>query len=498
MSVSSIPGLSQLFAGLGSSSLLNGLSSSSQTSNSGTTSSSTSSSSSTGTSSSSSGVQLSTLAQYDLQSLQSVTQQVNGYSDLQSTLSAFQNSLFSVLTLPYAASLSGVTSSNSDVAYLSPDASTNYAVNVTQLAQPQTITTNGSAYASASDQEFATGGTITIQPGVVDPTSGDFTASGNAATISDGDGSLTGIAQAINNSDIGVTAAVTGDQADGYQLQLVGANTGQQNGFQIVGADPSGGSGGYSSLSALTYTAATAQAGTAGFTSNQAAQDAAYTVNGQSYGSPTNLGVPVANGININLLATGSTIISQPQAPSTTINAADSLASTINALFQTFGQLTAANGPLAGQNALTQEIQNDVTLAVTGFYNNDDGSPDAVTTLTQAGFSQGADGSFSVDPNQLASAYSQDPTGVQNLLSTVANAVLTAAEFYIQPDGQVQTTLTSLQDQQTNLIAQVQADEQNTSSTQQSQASAQSAIDAYNLLSLANGGSVSSLTAAVG
>lgn len=434
-------------------------------------------------------------AQFDLQQIQKTQNSIDAYSSFSSTLGSVQNALLGVLTNAFTTASSGITSSNNGVAYVAPSASTNYAVNVTQLAKVQQIETNLSAtnnatnYGPSGTTQVYNTGSLTIQLGNVDTTSGTFTAtSTNPVTVNITNGSLAGVAAAINAANAGVGASVVQDSNGNYQLKLTGGTTGTGNGFQIVGTDnPSGQSN--ASLAGLNYTAA--DTGGANETNYgnptaaiQKAQDAAYTVNGQQYGTPSNLNVPVAPGININLLTTGSTVLSQPQAPTGITNAANSLVSTINGALQVVQQF--ASGPLSSNPSILQEFQNDVTLAVNSTYGSG-----GTELLSQIGITVQPDGTYSVNTTQLATQYAQDPNGTQNLLSQVAGALMQVTQTYTGQYGSITNTVNQLQNDQQIYYGQYQIDSQ-VSTAANSQAA--SAVQAYNLLSLASGGSVSPFT----
>jgi len=113
---------------------------------------------------------------------------------------------------------------------------------------------------------------------------GTFTPSGSAVTVNVTDGSLQGIATAINGSGSGVTASVIQNASGNYQLQLQGPAVGAANGFQISGTN-TGGAG--LSLGGLAYAATTGAQNAIDFTTNSSAIDA-------SIGNPTQTsGVPV-------------------------------------------------------------------------------------------------------------------------------------------------------------------------------------------------------------
>lgn len=116
-------------------------------------------------------------------------------------------------------------------------------------------TSSSSTFDPTTTQEYNKG-TLQIQLGAVNTNTGVFTSSGSAVTVNITDGSLQGIANAINGASAGVTASVVQDSSGNFQLSISGNSTGSVNGFQITGADT--GTGGPQSLTSLDYTAANA------------------------------------------------------------------------------------------------------------------------------------------------------------------------------------------------------------------------------------------------
>jgi flagellar hook-associated protein 2 len=432
------------------------------------------------------------LQQYDFEQIQTAQNSLNAYQQFNQTLGSVQSSLLSIVSEPFTSANSGITSSNNGVAYISPSAATNLAVNVTQLAQQQQIQTGLTTTNTTTTPGFTTNGTevyqtgtLTLQIGNVNTTAGSFTAAGQPVTINVTDGSLAGVVKAINGANSGVTASVITDKNGNSQIQITGPNTGAANGFVLTGAD-TGGSG--NSLATLNYSDSTA-ANAVNYASIKQAQDAQYTVNGTQTSSPTNLNVPIAAGINLNLLTIGSTVISQPQASTGITNAANSLVSTINGVFQVLQQFTGANGPLANDPTTVELFQNDVDLALGGAYGTGTNQ-----TLSQLGITQQADGTYAVNAQQLSAAYEQDPTGTQTVLSQVASALVGVVQQYSGQYGQVTQQISYYQSQVSIYTGQFQTDQTNDASAN-SQASA--AVQAYNLLAGATGGSQSPYTSQV-
>ena len=103
-------------------------------------------------------------------------------------------------------------------------------------------------------------------------------------TVNVTDGSLTGIASAINAANAGVSASVIQDAAGELQLQLTGKD-GATNGFVVTGTDTGG--TGTQSLASLDYSASNATQDNTDYTTTSAATD-------QTTGNPAvNGGIPI-------------------------------------------------------------------------------------------------------------------------------------------------------------------------------------------------------------
>ncbi|HEY1722947.1 MAG TPA: flagellar hook-basal body complex protein [Magnetospirillaceae bacterium] len=166
----------------------------------------------------------------------------------------------------------------------------NVASQSSQAAEAQTITTKLSGTTSSSSfdpstTQFFNTGTLQIQLGAVNTNTGVFTSSGSAVTVNVTDGSLQGVANAINSASAGVTASVIQDSSGNFQLQLAGNNTGANDGFQVTGTDAGTGA---QSLTSLNYTASDATQNGTDYNVNQVAQDALTGTNGS-----VEAGIPV-------------------------------------------------------------------------------------------------------------------------------------------------------------------------------------------------------------
>ena len=205
--------------------------------------------------------------------------QLSAFGTFQSAVSTFQATL-SALTDP--SQLVGRTATLGDTTIASATA--------TSSAVPGQY--------SIAVQNLASGASLSSQPVATDTTAigtGSLKISVNGVsgtlTIDSTDNTLQGIAAAINSGtgNPGVTASIL-TTTEGSRLVLTGTNTGAKNGITVT---QSGGDGG---LSALVYDPADTSV-TSTLTQTQAAQDAAFTVNGYAATSASNSVSSVITGV---------------------------------------------------------------------------------------------------------------------------------------------------------------------------------------------------------
>ena len=414
------------------SSLLSSLLGSSSSSGSSATSSSSSSSSSTASTSSSQTAQ--NTPAYEL-SLSQAAQNQNLISALQSLQTLGQEFSGNALGLATSDLNNSVTSSDQNVASISTSTNNNYSLNVTQLAQEQTLT---SSIYSSSSATVGTAGTLTLQLGEWQGST--FTAAGPAATsVAVTNPTVSGIATAINSAKAGVTASIV-TVSTGVELQLTGTSTGLINGFSI------GANGG---LGALEYDK-TAQS----LSLTQSADDASYTVNGSLYTAPDNTSVPVANGVNVDLKRTGSVTVTQSEPPTQMLQNIQTLVGYVNNMIQGLSQVQSALGP--NNSGVVEDMVSQLTQV--GFQNLNGNS--SISTLADIGFDVQPDGTVQFNQTTFEQAYSQDPNATSFVAQQAALTYSNAVSNYTGGNGQVQQQVNELDQLQTALVYGAQASAQ--------------------------------------
>jgi flagellar hook-associated protein 2 len=175
----------------------------------------------------------------------------------------------------------------------------NLEIEVHALAQRQSVSTR------AFDDASSTVGTgiLSIQRGQWSENFGAFTpdleASPIEIEIGSTSSSLTGVRDAINAADAGITASILTD-AQGARLVLRSTASGADQGFQITTL------GGTDDFGALGFTAQTSPASSSGAQGNVRASSLLASINGATVQSDTNTLTNVLDGVSITALKTTS------------------------------------------------------------------------------------------------------------------------------------------------------------------------------------------------
>jgi len=354
---------------------------------------------------------------------------LSAYGTLQSMLGAFQGSA-KALSDPSFFNATTASASNSSV--LSAIGSTSavpgtYAINVTALAQAQSLVSTGQA-----SQTTAVGtGTIhidfgSISGGTLDTNTSSatygkysgasFTANSGSTgvdiTIDSSNNSLQGIRDAINKANAGVTASIINDgSGTPYRLVLTSDKTGATNSMRLSVNETDGGTA-LSSL--LDYN----PAGTQNLQQSVTAQDAQMTVNNIAIKSASNQVSGAIQGVTLSLAQTGTTSVTVQRDTTSIQNGLQSFVTAYNNLQNSAASLSAYNAstktasPLTGDGTL-RSIQNQIRSVL----NTPQGASgtNAINTLGQIGISFQTDGTLALDTSKLNSALSTNAAGVAAL-----------------------------------------------------------------------------------
>lgn len=339
------------------------------------------------------------------------TAKLSAYGTLKSALTTFQTAnttlnnadLFTATSATSSSSAFSATTSGSVVAG-------KYTISVSQLAQAQTLTSSTqTSNTTALGDSSASSRTMTIT--LVDGTSKDITLTSDQT-------SLTGMRDAINSADAGVTATIikTGDSS--YRLSLTSTETGSDNAVSsiaITGDDTLQDIVGYD-----------ASASTNAMTESVTAQNAKLTVNNVEIESSSNEISDALEGITLNLndTTTSNQTLTIAKDTSKAQTAIESWVDAYNTLLDQFNTLTkytavdvgsdtqdSSNGALLGDSTL-RTIQTQLKSMLTNAQ-----SSSTYKTLAQIGITTDpTTGSLELDSDTLETELSSDPDGVKEMI----------------------------------------------------------------------------------
>ncbi|MDP9902304.1 flagellar filament capping protein FliD [Variovorax ginsengisoli] len=363
-----------------------------------------------------------------LQSRQtSFVAKLSAYGVVQNSLSTLQTAA-KVLADPTLFQASKASVGNASVLSAAPSATSvagNYAVNVTQLAQSQTLITQGQTTATtAIGSGVVTFDFGTITNGTLDSTSGtysgaSFTADSSrkavSVTIDSTNNTLQGVRDAINKSGAGVTASIVNDgSGTPYRLVLTSTQTGKASSMRVA----------VTGDTALQSLLANDPAGTQNLKQTAVAQNAELTVGGIAVTSGSNTVSEAIQGTSLTLLATGSSSVNVQQDSSPVVSAVNALVSAYNGLQSTAASLTNYDkstqkaAALLGDSSL-RTMQSRIRSLLSS---PPPGASSSLQTLSAIGISFQKDGTLSVDSTKLNTALSTNPAGVASLFSSAGTS----------------------------------------------------------------------------
>lgn len=350
---------------------------------------------------------------------------LTAYGTLSSALSSFQSSVASLSSISTFQSLSA-NSSDSSIATATTTSSAvsgTYNVNVTKLAQSQSISSAGQA-ATNTTIGSGTSSTISIQFGTISGgtssngvyTGATFTQDANQAlgqiTIDSTNNTLQGIRDAINAANKGVNASIVGDgnATNPYHLVLTSAKTGATSSMKISVT------GDAALQNLLNYDPAATQ----NLKEVTTAQSANLTANGIAISSESNAVTSVVQGATLNLAKVGSTTISLSNNVSGVQSSVNGFVKAYNDLQTALKTLTgyddkAKKGGILQGDATAVGIQNQVRNILNSSVN---GLGGGITTLSAIGVSTQKDGTLAVDSSKLTKALNSNFTDIGGLFST--------------------------------------------------------------------------------
>lgn len=346
--------------------------------------------------------------------------QLTAFGSLKGALSSFQNSI-STLTDP--AKLTAVTANFSDDAVATASASSaiagNFSVEVQTLAQAQKLKSENFASPSASIGS----GALTIQFG--NYSEGIFTLNPEKAaqsiTISPDQASLTGVRDALNDADVGVSASIIND-GSGDRLVIASKDTGLSNALKITVTDDDLNNTDNAGLSQLAFDASTG--GIANLTETVAAENATLVIDGIPISKASNTISDAIEGVTLELLKAdpGNTnTLSITRDNASIQEAIESFVTAFNDLNRTITNLSkfdAANNQasvLTG-DATLRSIQTQLRSEFNAFLSTAGGG---LTTLSDIGVTFQEDGTLELDAEKLNSVLNDATKDISTLFAAV-------------------------------------------------------------------------------
>lgn len=334
---------------------------------------------------------------------------ISKFGQVQSALASVKSGLDS-LTKPEQRAPVKSSSSNDKIVSaesggtISPPAT--FQIDITQLAQVQKLE---SASFHSADSVVGSG-TLTFNFGRVNAITGEQSTTTKQATvtISAGDASLGGVANAINRADVGVRAEVRTEN-DVSRLRLTGAQTGAENAFTVsVRDNDTSSTDQQAGLSQLANNPVAVSGAGKNQITVQMAQDARLTINDRTIYSASNSVRDVATGTTISLTATGSATIELSRDR-------EALTANVHKLVETFNtareQLSAINdGQAKRELARLQESLGAVQSGV---------GLDRLS-LADLGVDRNAGGGLVLNESRLATALDKNTEGVVGVMADVA------------------------------------------------------------------------------
>ncbi|MDC8759299.1 flagellar filament capping protein FliD [Janthinobacterium fluminis] len=368
------------------------------------------------------------------------TAQMAAYGTLSGALGSFQTSVTALADNSKFKTISAVSSESGVVTASAGKEAVkgSYSVNVTQMAQAQTLTSAGQASTTALIGSGATT-KLTFEFGSISGgtlSNGTYTGAtftqdpGRAArsvTIDSSNNSLQGIRDAINKAGVGVTATIVSDgSASPNRLVLTSNQTGDTASMRIAVA----GDAAVSDL--LSY----APEGTQKLTQNNVAQNAKVTINGVAVTSPSNEVTGAIQGVTLTAAKVGLSTVAVNSDTSGMKTVVTNFVKAYNELSASLKELTAvvpnlkpgapkAGGPLQGESTATSlqgNLRKLFVAAVPGLNGN-------VTSLSQLGVAFQKDGTLKLDSAKLQKAIDATPDDVAKLLATSGSVTDSLVSF---------------------------------------------------------------------
>lgn len=367
---------------------------------------------------------------------------LSAYGTVQSLLGNFQAAAKKLADPAFMGAFKS-SSSAPDVLGASADATAaagSYGVNVTKLAQAQSLVSGGvasttsligSGAANVTIEFGSITGTLDDATGTYQPGAAflaDATKSAISLTIASGSTSLAGIRDAINKAAGSALSASIVNDGSGNRLVLTSGVTGQKSSMRIT---VDAGNTGVQALLANDPEGAQALRQTA------AAGDAALTVSGIAVTSAGNTVASSIQGVTLTLAKTGASTVTVERDSASVKAAVNDFVNAYNKLQGKLKELSAydadkkTGGSLLGDSAVRM-IQSRLRAALVAPQAGEAGAPRLVSDI---GVAFQADGTLAADATKLGAALSGNPAGVARFFAGATGTTGLAANISSVIDG---------------------------------------------------------------
>lgn len=356
-----------------------------------------------------------------------VQAQLTAYGTLKSSLAGFNSALAALSAPSNFSSQTANLSDNTSMRAIADSTATpgGYAINVSQLAQSAKVASAG--FANLTDQVGA--GAMTIEFGTYTSATNTFTTSPSKAskviTIDATNNTLSGIRDAINTSNAGVTATIVNDgSTSGNRLVITSTDTGSTNSIKISTADNDGNNLDNAGLSRLAYDPAGTLGAGKNLSSIQDAKDALLTVDGIPIKKSTNAVSDAILGVTLNLtkVSAADTILTVAKDMLKPLNTLDAFVKAYNDLSVTSKTLSKYdvagsgknNGPLIGDSTtrtILTQVQQSLIAPLSGTN---------INNLSRLGIDLQKDGTLTLDIAKLNTAVSTYPNEMSKVFSSTS------------------------------------------------------------------------------
>lgn len=358
----------------------------------------------------------------------SVKTQLSAYGTLKSSLSALQDAATALQTREqFASNTANV--ADATIASATVDSTVtagSYSLEVAKLAQTEKVRSTGYASATATIPT----GTLQIDLGNFNGTS--FTADAArhfSVTIDSSNNTMSGLRDAINNANAGVTASLVNDGTS-TRLVVSSKDTGANSAFKLSG------------LTGFDFNPAAA--GSSSMLSTQIAQDAAFTLDGIAMTRSSNKITDALAGATLTLKAKTTTattldVGSDTASIKTKINSFVSAYNNAVSLMSSQTSYSASSktaGPLNGESSV-RSIQSQLRSIMGGTI----GATSGMSRLSDIGIQIGADGKLTANSDKLDAALKDPAKDVASLFisSTTspgfASQIATRVKAMLGTDG---------------------------------------------------------------